>query len=288
MYESIKSLYKFNKKTYYKMRDWSEIDLDKNKIRELLIDQYKHNTYNDIFNKLLSDNKINLIIDKIYLYLEENKDNKDNKDKINQLYPKPDFIFRAFQITPLDKIKVVIIGQDPYFNSEIYIRKHKSKESEIKVPQAYGLSFSVPYDFEIPSSLKNIYRNLIKFNHINKMPDNGCLDYLAYQGVMLLNTSFTVIDGLKNCHSNQWKYFTDEIIKYISKKSEYCIFVLWGNDAYKKHLMIDLDKHDIIVSSHPSGLSANKQMNSYPSFMDCDWFGQINKLLDKKKQKIFI
>lgn len=245
----------FTKKYYSKKSNW-KTNID---IQNLPIDH----TWEEIFNELFQNKRIKIINNLLNKYIENN----DN----NLLYPKPNYIFKAFCMTPLNDVKVVFIGQDPYFNNETY-------KGRI-VPQAYGLSFSVPIGFEIPSSLKNIYNNLKKYGHIKKIPSHGCLDYWAYQGCLMLNTALTVIDGQKNCHSSEWKWFTDKIIEEISNKCNNIVFVLWGGEAYKKIDLIDLDKHKVIISSHPSGLSANKEFKSYPAFVDQDHFGLINSYL---------
>jgi len=220
-------------------------------------------SWNNIFQILFSDKRINILQNKINKYiLEQNS---------KLLYPKPNYLFKAFNMCPFDEIKVVFIGQDPYFNKEIY--------KENIVPQAYGLSFSVPINFEIPSSLKNIYINLKKYNHIKNIPTHGCLDYWAYQGCLMMNSALTVVDGQKNCHSNEWKWFTNRIIEEISTRCNKVIFVLWGGEAYKKIEFINLNKHHTIISSHPSGLSANKKFKSYPAFLNQDHFGLINSHL---------
>ena len=259
----------FNIRLYSKLKEWDEI-------QNFKLDKiYVHNSWEPMFVQLFENkDRKKKIEDKINTTLVE----LDDKTK---LYPKHDYIFRAFQLTRFDNLKVVIIGQDPYFNSEFY--------KEWRVPQAYGLSFSVPHDFPIPSSLKNIYKNLQNFGHIKKIPNHGCLDFWAFQGVLMLNTSLTVLDGdsNKNCHSSTWKSFTDEIIKYISDNCKGVIFVLWGAEAFKKTSLINLDLHEIIVSSHPSGLSNNKKMGNHDAFVEHDHFGKINSYLDKyKKTKI--
>jgi uracil-DNA glycosylase len=259
----------FNIRQYSKSREWDEIN---NFSLERI---YVHNSWEPMFKELYSNKERK---DRIENRIKQDLDELDDKTK---LYPKHDYIFRAFQLTRFDNLKVVIIGQDPYFNSEFY--------KEWRVPQAYGLSFSVPHDFSIPSSLKNIYANLKNFNHIDKIPQHGCLDFWAFQGVLMLNTSLTVLDGdsNKNCHSTIWKSFTDAIIKYISDNCKSIIFVLWGADAFKKTSLINLDLHEIIVSSHPSGLSCNKKMGTHDAFVEHDHFGKINKYLEKcKKNKI--
>ena len=191
------------------------------------------------------------------------------------MYPLPELLFNAFHLTHLTNLSVVIIGQDPYFNSE--------EIGETYCPQAMGLSFSIPVDIAIPSSLQNIYKNLITYKHIEEMPKHGNLESWALQGCLMLNSSLTVLDGSnnKNCHQHIWKWFTDEIIRYISNNTEKVVFVLWGNDALNKMPMIDLDKHEVVVSSHPSGFSVDKPLKNYPSFKDCDHFGKINDYLKK-------
>lgn len=247
-----------SKKSYSKKLSWST-DID---ITKLPLDE----SYSEIFNKLFQDTRFNILKNKLKKYLENNNP--------ELLYPKPNYLFKAFCMCPLNDIKVVFIGQDPYFN-------HESYKDKI-VPQAYGLSFSVPQEMEIPSSLQNIYKNLLKYGHIKEMPNHGCLDYWAYQGCLMLNTSLTVIDGQKNCHSNEWKWFTDKIIEEISNKLNNVVFVLWGGEAYKKIELIDLDKHNVIISSHPSGLSCHKPFQSYPAFAECNCFGEINKYVKNK------
>lgn len=259
----------FNIRLYSKSKEWSEIEKFK------LDKVYVNNSWEPMFKELFENKERKTKI--------ENKINDELQKLVDKskLYPKHDYIFRAFQLTNFNNLKVVIIGQDPYFNSEFY--------KEWRVPQAYGLSFSVPHDFVIPSSLKNIYKNLEQFDHIKKIPSHGCLDLWAFQGVLLLNTSLTVLDGEinKNCHSTTWKSFTDDIIKYISNNCKNIIFVLWGAEAFKKVSMINLDLHEIIVSSHPSGLSCNKKMGSHDAFVNHDHFGKINSYLEKyKKTKI--
>lgn len=228
--------------------------------------------WEEIFKELFENKKIAIIEKRLTNYLQ------NIELKPDFLYPKPNYVFKAFNSTPFDLIKVVIIGQDPYFNHELYKEKI--------VPQAYGLSFSVPKDFEVPSSLQNIYRNLYKFGHIKSIPEHGCLDLWAYQGCLMLNSALTVIEGQdnKNCHASEWKWFTDRIIEYINYKSSYVIFVLWGAESFKKIELIDLDHHDVIISSHPSGLSASRPLKDYPAFNNCDCFGQINKFLKANKK----
>ena len=185
------------------------------------------------------------------------------------MYPKPDLLFNAFMLTPFDKVKVVIIGQDPYFQQY----------------QAMGLSFSVPYDIPPPSSLNNIFQNAKKYGHIKYEIEHGNLEFWAMQGCLMINTALTVLDGQKNIHSSLWSWTTDRIIKYLSFTCDQLIFVLWGAPAYNKIKHIDLDKHEVLITSHPSGLSANKGMKEYPAFNDFDHFGEINNILKKWGQQ---
>lgn len=191
------------------------------------------------------------------------------KNSTENIYPLPKYLFYAFELTPFENIKVVILGQDPYFN-------------EINgTIQAMGLSFSVPDNIPIPSSLKNIYLNMIKYGHKKEFPKSGNLEYLAQQGCLMINTSLTVYANRPNSHTKMWEWFTDEIIDYISENKDNVVFVLWGNPSLKKMPLIDDTKHKIIISSHPSGLSCNKALRCYPAFMDNDHFGQINEFLIK-------
>lgn len=185
-----------------------------------------------------------------------------------QIFPYPDLIWHGFNATPFDKVKVVILGQDPYFN----IRDN--------IPEAMGMSFSVPVGTPIPSSLRNIYANLINFGHLEDKPKHGNLSSWAEQGCLMLNTSLTVQKGHAGSHSEYWDELTDKIIKKISEKKDNVVFVLWGAHAYKKKKLID-DRHPTIISSHPSGLSCSRPFRSFPAFRDFDHFDEINKLLDE-------
>lgn len=183
-----------------------------------------------------------------------------------KIYPEPELVFNSLVLTPLNQIRVVILGQDPYHQSG----------------QAMGLAFSVPKSIKNPPSLKNIFSNLHKFNHIKEIPESGDLTSWAQQGILLLNTSLTVEDSCPNSHSKYWKDFTDSLIKYISDTLPNIVFVLFGSNALDKYSLIDKSKHNIIISSHPSPLSANNKLGSNPSFMNCDFFGEMNLYLQTK------
>jgi uracil-DNA glycosylase len=227
--------------------------------------------WNNMFQELFKDKRMKDITKTLETLMLTN----------TKIFPYPDLLFNSFVLTNIEKLKVVFIGQDPYYMADI--------ENDIEIPQAMGLSFSVPTGLTIPSSLKNIYNNMKKFNVIKNIPSHGNLELWAVQGCLMLNTSLTVIEGdkNKNCHKKMWKWFTDYIIKYISDNCEGIIFVLWGANALEKSKVINFDKHDAIISSHPSGLSCNKKLNNYPSFNEVNHFGEINKKLrDLKKVEI--
>jgi len=198
---------------------------------------------------------------------------KHTKGKIN-IYPYPDLVFNALNTTPLDEVKVVILGQDPYFNNETHNNK--------AIPQAMGLSFSVPTGMDIPSSLKNIYKNMIANKQLTTPPTHGNLSSWASQGCLLLNTALTVQHGYPDSHKKHWTSFTNSLIKYISDKCENVIFVLWGGSSLSKLGLIDDKKHKILISSHPSGLSYDKPLRTYKSFKESNHFKEINDYLKEK------
>ena len=174
-------------------------------------------------------------------------------------FPPKDQIFRAIELTPFDKVKVVIIGQDPYHNDN----------------QANGLCFSVSDKVKAPPSLKNIFKELEDDLGIKKTSNE--LEMWAKQGVLLLNATLTVRAHEANSHKDLgWGHFTDFIIKEISDKKENVVFVLWGAFAQKKAGLIDTKKHFIIQSVHPSPLSARK------GFFGSRPFSKINQFLEEK------
>jgi uracil-DNA glycosylase len=226
----------------------------------------------------------------LFANLKRNKKFKETNEKLKKIvlknkylkiYPLPWSLYKTFLVTPADELKVVFIGQDPYFTCE-YSNGGKY------TPYGVGLSFSIPEGMnKFPSSLENIFANQIKFKHISKMPKTGNLWYWAVQGCLMLNTALTVEDNNKESHMGMWEWFTDYIIEYISNNMSGIIFVMWGGHAYNKIKLINLDKHHTIVSSHPSGLSAYKPLKEHPAFMNKDHFGEINQILRKKgKQQI--
>lgn len=180
-----------------------------------------------------------------------------------EIFPYPELVFNAFNATPFNKINVVFLGQDPY---------HQLK-------QAMGLSFSIPKGVAIPSSLKNIYDNLVNFGHLKEKPKHGNLAFWAYQGCLMLNTSLTVQESSPNSHESYWKDITDFLIKFISEKTENVVFVLWGGFAAKKVNLIDQTKHKVLISSHPSGFSYTNKLGIHESFAKSDHFKEINEYL---------
>lgn len=166
---------------------------------------------------------------------------KTEKELNRSIYPKGNLIFNAFNQTPFHEVKVVIIGQDPYHQPG----------------QAMGLSFSVPDDVKIPPSLLNIYKELNKDIGM-PIPTTGNLTKWATQGVLLLNSALTVRANEPASHSKiGWMDFTNDIIKIISAQQNNVVFLLWGNFAHQKQLLIDATKHKILKAAHPSPLSAH-------------------------------
>lgn len=181
----------------------------------------------------------------------------DQGYSIHTIYPQYRNIFRAFELCPLDKVKVVILGQDPYHNPN----------------QAMGMSFSVPTTTPIPPSLRNIFQEI--HSDIGILPlDNGDLQRWAKQGVFLLNSILTVQGGKPGSHQGYgWEQFTDTIIQKISSHHPHIVFMLWGNYAQSKESLIDSSSHLILKTSHPSPLSA------YRGFIGSKHFSQCNKYL---------
>lgn len=172
------------------------------------------------------------------------------------IYPDKNNIYNALKLTPPDKVKVIILGQDPYINKD----------------QANGLSFSVQPGIAIPPSLRNIFREQRKDLGIIQ-PNSGDLTKWAEQGVLLLNTTLTVRAGLSNSHQGKgWGIFTDSIIKYLGQK-ENIVFMLWGNNAKAKRKLIDNSKNLILEAAHPSPLSATR------GFFGCQHFSKANNYL---------
>ncbi len=166
----------------------------------------------------------------------------EQKAQDKTIFPPGPEIFAALNATPFDRVKVVILGQDPYHGPG----------------QAHGLCFSVRRGVRVPPSLKNIYKELsadVGF----VPPTHGCLEEWAQQGVLLLNSVLTVESSLAASHQGKgWEIFTDSIINELNENAKGIVFILWGNYAQKKGAMIDRKKHLVLQSSHPSPLSASR------------------------------
>lgn len=176
------------------------------------------------------------------------------------IYPPQNLIFNAFNRTPVDKVKVVILGQDPYHGRG----------------QAHGLSFSVPNGIKPPPSLVNIYKELVSDLGIS-IPTHGSLEKWADQGVLLLNTTLTVRANSPRSHFKKgWEQFTDAAIRNLSQTRENIVFLLWGNDAKLKESLIDSNKHFILKTVHPSPFSARN------GFFGCKHFSKTNIYLKSK------
>lgn len=197
-------------------------------------------------------------------YYKSLKNEIDKKYETTTVFPEKSKIFNAFSKTPIDNLKVVILGQDPYHG----------------LGQAQGLSFSTPKEIKNPPSMVNILKEIK--DDLGR--DSSCLDGdltpWAKDGVLLLNTILTVEESKpKSHHKLGWEIFTDNIIKYISANCEDIIFILWGSPAIAKTKLIDNKKHHILTAPHPSPLS------SYRGFFGCKHFSKTNEILDSLGKK---
>ena len=172
------------------------------------------------------------------------------------VYPPGNLIFNAFNLTPFERVRAVILGQDPYHGAH----------------QAMGLSFSVPRGVRIPPSLVNIYKEIKSDLGISE-PESGDLSYWAKQGVLLLNASLSVGANRANSHSGfGWQIFTDAVIKILSARRQNLVFMLWGNFAKAKSALIDAQRHLILTAAHPSPLAGG-------AFFGCKHFSRCNEYL---------
>lgn len=188
---------------------------------------------------------------------------RQQKEAGHIIYPAGEQIFAALNATPLDKVKVVILGQDPYHGEN----------------QAHGLSFSVPVGVPIPPSLINIYKELQEDLNC-KMPLHGNLTQWAEQGVLLLNSVLTVEHSKAASHKGKgWEEFTDQVIRVLDQNTQHVVFLLWGAYAQRKGRVIDRDRHLVLQTVHPSPLSA------YRGFLGCQHFSQANSYLEKHKRE---
>ena len=207
--------------------------------------------------------------------------------KKNILVPHAELLFNIFNILSPHDIKCVVVGQDPYPGS--------ISVNNCWIPHATGTSFSVPDGCLIPESLANIYKNLAIFGHIESYPTTGCLGSWIIQGCFMTNATLTTISGRKNVHQREWKYFTDDLMKYLNSELENIVFMVWGKNAHITCKYIDPLRHRIITSSHPSPLSyhqtvsgfsygvfkdeSERKPKTHKSFSVTDHFGKTNKYL---------
>lgn len=183
--------------------------------------------------------------------------------KSKKIYPPPGFIFHAFDLCPFDKVKVVILGQDPYHGRG----------------QANGLCFAVNKDIQLPPSLQNIFQEI---EDDLKLPVNrsGDLERWAKQGVLLLNATLTVAASQAGSHQGKgWEQFTDAVISMLSEQKDHLVFLLWGRYAQAKEYLIDGKKHFILKSAHPSPFSASN------GFFGCKHFSKTNEYLEFSGEK---
>ena len=182
---------------------------------------------------------------------------RENKTKT--IYPAQPQWFTAFQLTPYENVKIVILGQDPYHGPN----------------QAHGLAFSVPKGERIPPSLRNIFKEL-EADTDAVPPSHGNLEHWAMQGILLLNTVLTVRAGQANSHRGKgWETFTDAAITYLNQREKPMVFLLWGNNAHQKESLITNPAHLVLKAAHPSPLSANR------GFFGCGHFSKSSRFLKK-------
>lgn len=189
---------------------------------------------------------------------------RQQKDLRKVIYPHSADWFHALEKTPLEEVKVVIIGQDPYHQPN----------------QAHGLCFSVRPGIKVPPSLVNIYKEL-ETDLAIKPVAHGYLESWAEQGVLLLNAVLTVEDSNANAHQGQgWEQFTDKVIATVNEQCENVVFLLWGSYAQKKGAVIDRQRHCVLHAPHPSPLSA------YRGFFGCQHFSQANNYLQQMGKSV--
>ncbi len=201
-------------------------------------------------------NKLQVEFDKEYFKKLTDFVRLEYQNKI--IYPRAKNIFRAFDLCPFDKVKVIILGQDPYHGPN----------------QAQGLAFSVSNDIQCPPSLSNIFQEL--YNDLGVKKKDSDLSSWAKQGVLLLNASLTVQAGRAGSHQHKgWEEFTDQVIKMLSDEKNNLVFLLWGAYAQSKRVLIDEEKHLVLLAPHPSPLSA------FRGFFNCHHFSKTNEYLKK-------
>lgn len=255
----------------YDFKTWKESFPDKKVNLRSLIFRNSWNEFFDIVSKKTYYNGIERILSG---YLVKNE---------STILPYAELVFNAFNVLPPHKIKVVFLGQDPYIN----VTKINNKN----IPQAMGVSFSVPLNYPKPPSLTNIYKNLLDFEHVSKIPETGCLAPWIMQGCFMINSAFTTFYGKSGAHQELWKNFTNDLIKYLNDKCKNVVFLAWGKHAHNLCMNVDPTKHCIITTSHPSPFAYENQLSgltygkdrkpaTYPSFKATDHFGRTNQYLE--------
>ena len=183
----------------------------------------------------------------------------------HEVLPADDQVFAALEATPFDRVKVVVLGQDPYPTPG----------------HAHGLAFSVRPGIKIPHSLANIHKELESDLGVAR-PNHGNLEHWAHQGVLLLNTTLTVRAGAADSHRGAgWTYFTDEVVRALGERPEPTVFMLWGVPARKRKALIR-EQHLVIESSHPSPKSAHRSSPAYRSFLGSKPFTRANEFLESR------
>lgn len=204
-------------------------------------------TWNDVINE-----------EKQKEYFKNLEELINKKYETSIVFPPKELIYKAFDATSLDNLKVVILGQDPYHGAG----------------QAQGLSFSTPEEIKNPPSMRNMLKEIEEDLGKSSTCEDGDLTPWAKEGVLLLNTILTVEESKpKSHHKLGWEIFTDNIIKYISQNCENVVFLLWGSPSIQKEKLIDKNKHHILSAPHPSPLSA------YRGFFGCKHFSKTNEIL---------
>ncbi|BCS83001.1 putative uracil-DNA glycosylase [Cotonvirus japonicus] len=260
----------------YNFKTWQECFTDNKVVLRSLV---SNTNWDDFFDS----------IENTKWFIKLQKDLSCIVKKNKTIVPFPELLFNSLNALSPDKIKVVILGQDPYPGV---------CNTNNQAPHAMGCSFSAPYNCSTPKSLINIFKNALKYGHIRKMPENGCLASWIFQGCFMINSAFTTVLGNSKVHSSTWKEFTKELLNYIVSKCQDLVFVLWGADAHSLCKEINPEKHCLITSSHPSpysadgslngeeyGSSKNKKNVSYPAFNNQDHFGKVNNYLKSKNKK---
>lgn len=196
-------------------------------------------------------------------YFKELSEFVRNEYLSSTIYPPPKFVFRAFELTPFDKVRVVILGQDPYHGPG----------------QANGLCFSVADDVTTPPSLVNIYKEIHADLGV-PIPKTGNLEHWAKQGVLLLNATLTVRARTAGSHQNKgWEEFTDAVVRHLSEDREGLVFLLWGKYAQDKGAQIDEFDHEVLKAPHPSPFSADR------GFFGCKHFSLTNAYLEGRGER---